>query len=95
VEPGKPYAAEIAGRCIRERASSVNTRQIGYLADPVGNLLPNYNNLANERVRKVCDAATGDAIAQNPLGLKFTEHVRKRNRVVLGITVGKVQRAAK
>jgi hypothetical protein len=57
-----------------------DSRGIGYLTDPVGDLLPNYN-LAHDKVRKVYEAVTDDAIAQEPFWPTFKEHNKKRNGV--------------
>jgi hypothetical protein len=57
-----------------------DSRGIGYLTDPVSELLPNYN-LAHEKVRKVYDAVANDAIAQEPFWPEFVEHSKKRNKV--------------
>jgi len=54
---------------------------ITYLTDPVCNLLPNYN-LANERVRKLYVALSGDPIQDKSFWNTFKLHTKRRNEVV-------------
>jgi hypothetical protein len=61
-------------------ADTFDSRGIGYLTDPVRELLPNYN-LANERVRKFYAAVTNDDVAQQPYWARFRQHNHKRNGV--------------
>jgi hypothetical protein len=61
--------------------STLDSRGIGYLADPVKALLPSYN-LAHPKVRKFYEAATGDAIGQAPFWSDFMIHNDKRNGAV-------------
>src|SRR5215212_6772048 len=53
-------------------------RGIGYLTDPVRDLLPNYN-LGNPNVRKVYEAVTGDVIHDAPFWSRFQQHNKRRN----------------
>lgn len=59
-----------------------NCRGIGYLREPVGRLLPNYN-LDDPRVRKLYGEITqDDTIGQPPFWPEVHAHVEKRNRIV-------------
>jgi hypothetical protein len=56
---------------------------ITYLVEPVGNLLPSYN-LANERVRKLYMAISGDPIQDESFWNAFKLHTKRRHEVVHG-----------
>jgi hypothetical protein len=61
--------------------ATLDSRGIGYMADPVKDLLPSYN-LAVLRVRKFYEAVTDDAIGQEPFWQSFTQHNDRRNGAV-------------
>ena len=65
----------------RALSDSFAKKNIGYLEDPVGDLLSGYN-LANERIRNLYTALTGDDIHNQPFWQKFKESAKRRNEIV-------------
>jgi hypothetical protein len=68
-------------------------RNIDYLSDPLGRLLPNYN-IGNDRVKRIYEASTDDSIASADKGRwdRFKQHVKRRNDVVhSGLQATRVQ----
>lgn len=62
-----------------------------YLEDSVDELLNGYN-LANDRIRKVYTALTGDEVQTAPFWQKFEESAQRRNQIIhRGTTVGKTE----
>jgi len=66
-----------------ERALSraFKAKGIDYLEQPVNDLLPGYN-LANERVRNLYNAVTGDEIQKQSFWQQFKESATRRNKAV-------------
>jgi hypothetical protein len=66
-----------------ERALSraFKAKGIDYLEQPVDDLLPGYN-LANERVRNLYNAVTGDEIQKQSFWQQFKESATRRNKAV-------------
>lgn len=54
-----------------------------HLTDPVDSLVPSYN-LANDRVRKLYEAVSGDPIHEEPFWSAFKQHSKRRNEIVHG-----------
>jgi hypothetical protein len=68
---------------VRERAISraFAEKGIGYLEESVEELLPCYN-LANDRVRHLYNALTGDQIQNQSFWESFKESATRRNKAV-------------
>ena len=65
----------------RSLSDSFARKGIQYLEDPVSDLLSGYN-LANERIRNLYTALTGDDIQNQPFWQKFKESAKRRNEIV-------------
>lgn len=82
-------ACEIAVE--RSLSESFAKKGIQDLKEPVVDLLNGYS-LANEKIRKLYTALTGDEIQQKPFWPKFTESAKRRNHIIhQGKIVGKVE----
>jgi hypothetical protein len=79
-------AAEIA---VERRLSEAFTRRgIADLEDPIGDFLSGFN-LANDRIRNLFVAVTGDQIHNQPFWQGFKESAKRRNKIVHeGLTIG-------
>jgi hypothetical protein len=75
--------AHMACEISTERALSraFMTQGIGYLEESIEELLPGYN-LANDRVRKLYNAVTGDQIQTQSFWQAFKESATRRNQAV-------------
>jgi hypothetical protein len=75
--------AHIACEVATERSLSESfvTRGIQYLEDPVTEFLNGYN-LANERIRKLYTALTGDQVQNTVFWPKFKESATRRNKII-------------
>jgi hypothetical protein len=62
-------------------ARAFKAKGIDYLEQPVDDLLPGYN-LANERVRNLYNAVTGDEIQKQTFWQQFKESATRRNKAV-------------
>ncbi len=65
----------------RSLSSAFSAKGLAHLEDAVLDLLNGYN-LAPDRNRKLYEALTGDAIAQQPFWPQFKESAKRRNKVV-------------
>ena len=72
-------ACEISAERALSRAFTANG--IGYLDEAVDDLLPGYN-LANDRVRNLYNAVTGNEIEKQSFWQTFKESATRRNRAV-------------
>ncbi len=82
-------ACEIATE--RSLSESFAKKGVQYLDEPVTDLLNGYN-LANERIRKLYSAFTGDEVQKAGFWLKFKESATRRNQIVhAGAIVGKAE----
>ena len=72
-------------------SESFANKGIQYLEEPVVDLLNGYN-LANQRIRNLYTALTGDKIQNQPFWEKYKESAVRRNRIIhRGATVGKAE----
>lgn len=82
-------ACEIATE--RSLSESFNRKGLKYLEEPIYEFLNGYN-LANDKIRKLYTALTGDEIQKQPFWEKFKNSARCRNHIVHeGITVKKAE----
>lgn len=82
-------ACEIATE--RSLSESFAKKGIQYLEEPVVDILSGYN-LANNRIRKLYTALTGDEIQNQPFWKRYTESAKRRNRIIhQGVIVGKAE----
>ncbi len=81
-------AAHMACEISVERALSraLAAKGIGYLEDAIGDLSPGYN-LANDRVRNLYNAVTGDEIQKQSFWQAFKESTTRRNKAVHGAKI--------
>ena len=61
--------------------AAYHKKGIAYLEQPIDDLVPSYN-LANEKVRSLYVALTGDRIHDQPFWPKYKELVTLRNKVM-------------
>jgi hypothetical protein len=82
-------ACEIATE--RSLSAAFATRGLQYLEAPVDELLNGYN-LANERIRKLYIALTGDEVETESFWQRFKESARRRNSIIhSGAIVGRAE----
>lgn len=82
-------ACEIATE--RLVSESFKQKDVEYLKEAVYEFLNGYN-LANDKIRKLYTALTGDEIQKQPFWEKFKNSAKRRNRIVHeGITVKNVE----
>ena len=82
-------ASEIATE--RSLSEAFRTKGLEYLEPSVDEFLNGYN-LANDRIRKLYTALTGDEIQNMPFWQKFKESAQRRNGIVHGsLIVGKTE----
>jgi DNA-directed RNA polymerase subunit RPC12/RpoP len=82
-------ACEIATE--RSLSEAFEQKGIKYLQDPIYEFLNGYN-FANDRIRKLYSALTGDQIQLQTFWNKFKESASRRNNIVHGgATVGKAE----
>jgi hypothetical protein len=82
-------ACEIAVE--RSLSESFSRKGIQYLEEPACDLLNGYN-LANDRIRKLYSALTGDEIQTQPFWGRFKESATRRNLIIhQGVIVGKAE----
>jgi hypothetical protein len=85
-------ACEIATE--RSLAEAFATKKLQYLEAPVDDLINGYN-LANDRIRKLYTALTGDEVQTASFWQKFKESAQLRNNIIHGGTiVGKAKAEA-
>lgn len=82
-------ACEVATE--RILSQSFASKSIQNLEEPVTELLNGYN-LANDKIRKLYTALTGDTIEKQPFWPNFKESAKRRNQIMhRGAIVGKTE----
>ena len=71
---------------MRNKCGAGDFASIHYLEQPIEDLLSSYN-LANDRVRSLYNAVTGDEIQNQPFWDQFKDSATRRNKAV---HVGKI-----
>ncbi|MGH7172516.1 MAG: hypothetical protein ACRELG_19730 [Gemmataceae bacterium] len=65
----------------RALSRAFNLKGMGHVEEPIDDLLPSYN-LANDRLRKLYNAVTGDEIQKQTFWQKYKQSARRRNKAV-------------